>query len=90
VTWSATALLAAGSAISGGMALAASRDLQLRRDGYPLAPGDLDAPSSRARRLALVTDGFLAGALLMAAASLYVTLDPAGEPAAPRARMGPW
>jgi hypothetical protein len=89
VTWSATALLAAGAAISGGMALAASRDLQQRRDGYPLAPGDLDAPSDRARRLALVTDGFLAGALLMAAASLYVTLDPAGQ-AADRARMGPW
>ncbi len=89
VTWSATALLAAGAAISGGMALAASRDLQQRRDGYPLAPGDLDAPSSRARRLALVTDGFLAGTLLMAAASLYVTLDPTGQAEAP-GRTGPW
>lgn len=81
VSWSATAVLAAGSAISGGMALAASRDLQQRRDDYPLSAGDLDAPSSRARKLALVTDAFLAGTLLMAAASLYFTLDPLGPDA---------
>jgi tetratricopeptide (TPR) repeat protein len=89
VTWAATAALAAGAATTGVLALSASRDLQQRRDTFPLAPGELDGPAGRARGLALTTDGLLAGTLVMAAVSLYLTFErPAGSGAAEAAEAG--
>jgi hypothetical protein len=82
LSWAATAALGAGAATTGILALSASRDLQQRRDTFPLAPGDLDGPAGRARGLALTTDGLLAGTLVMAAVSLYLTFErPAGSAA---------
>ena len=83
VSWAATAALAAGAATTGVLALSASRDLQQRRDTFPLAPGDLDGPARRARGLALTTDCLLAGTLVMATVSLYLTVErPGGSGAA--------
>jgi hypothetical protein len=92
LSWAAAGVLAGGAAVTGSMALSASRDLQQRREGYPLAPGDLDAPQRRARTLALVTDGLLLGTLVMTAVSTYLSVTaPTAEsaPHRPAAATGP-
>lgn len=87
IGWSAAGLLAAGAAVTGVMAYSSSRDLQQRRESYPLAAGDLDAMGQRAHLLAVTTDGLLIGAAAVAAVSLYLTLrNPTEEP--PSARGG--
>ena len=85
ISWATTGVLAGGAAVTGSLALSASRDLQQRREGYPLASGDLDGPQRRARTLALVTDGFLVGTVIMAAVATYFTIT-APVPDRPPAR----
>ena len=89
ISWAATGVLAGSAAVTGSLALSASRDLQQRRDAYPLAPGDLDAPQSRARTLALVTDGLLVGTLVMTALSTYLTATAPATESARRPGGGP-
>jgi hypothetical protein len=79
LTWTATGLLAAGSATAGLLALRDSRDLRDLRESYPVAYDDLVAAQNRTRTAALVADGLLAGTALFTALSLYVTLSGPSE-----------
>ncbi|MEO5769316.1 MAG: hypothetical protein ABIS92_13275 [Polyangia bacterium] len=86
--WTLTGLLAAGAATTGVFALSSSRDLQQRREAYPVVPGELDRLSRRAHALALTTDGLLAGAAVAAAVSLYLTVRRAGATQPPATTEG--
>jgi hypothetical protein len=89
--WIATGVLAAGAAVTGGIALWSSSDLEQQRQRIPTEAADLDSRSRRTRNLALATD-VLAGAAAVAAIvatvqtlsrprraeRVAVTLSPAG------------
>lgn len=77
--WTATGLLAAGTAVTGVMALSSSRDLQQLRSDYPASLDELEAAQRRTRRTALLADGLLAGTALCAALSLYLSFSGPGE-----------
>jgi hypothetical protein len=79
VSWTATGLLAAGTGAAGFLALRDSRDLHDLRESYPVSYDDLTAAQRRTRTSALVADGLLAGTVIMAAVSLYVTLSGPSE-----------
>lgn len=82
LAWSITGLLAAGASVTGVLAFTESRDLQQRRDSFPLIPGELDPIGHRARAMAITTDVLLAGAAVMTALSVYLTVrtSPDAEP----------
>jgi len=79
VSWTATGLLAAGTGAAGLLALRDSRDLRDLRESYPVSYEELAAAQHKTRNSALVADGLLAGTVLMAALSLYVTLSGPSE-----------
>ena len=92
VPWTATAVLVAGAAVAGGLALAASRDLRDARDTYPATSERLGELHDRTRTLSLVADGALVAAAIMAAVSTYLTLrapTAEGRPPSPRVSLGP-
>jgi hypothetical protein len=75
VSWTATGLCAAGTAMAGVMALRTSHDLRDLRDSYPVTFDELQAAQSRTRRSALLADGLLVGTALLTGISLYLTLS---------------
>jgi hypothetical protein len=75
VTWSATALAAAGAAVTGGLAYTESRQLQKNLNAFPVMPGDVNATQQRAHGLAIASDALLVGALALASLSLYFTFS---------------
>jgi hypothetical protein len=76
--WTATGLLAAGTVVTGVLALSASDDLEAERTSYASNAGAkrdaLDDAADRAERLGLVTDILGAAALVAGGVTLYATL----------------
>jgi len=81
ISWTATALLAAGAATTGTLAWTHDRDLQHQLDAYPANADAIADTRQQTRTLALVTDGLLAGTVLMTALSIYLTARTPEAPA---------
>ena len=79
VAWTSTGLLAAGATAAGLVALRDSRDLRDLRESYPVSFEELSAAQRKTRNSALLADGLMAGTVLAAALSLYVTLSGPSE-----------
>ena len=79
-TWSATAALAAGSAITGGLGIGAANDLSHLRSTYnPSARAQLDSAQRRAQTLLGAADVLGGAAIVTGGIALYLTLSkPAG------------
>ncbi len=79
-TWSATAALAVGSAITGGLGISAANDLNHLRSTYnPSARGQLDSTQRRASTLLGAADVLGGAAIVTGGIALYLTLSrPAG------------
>jgi hypothetical protein len=75
VAWSATALAAAGAAVTGGLAYTESRQLQKNLQAFPIMPAEVNGSEQRARGLAIASDALLVGALALASLSLYFTFS---------------
>jgi len=86
VSWTLAAVAAGGAAVTGGLAWSASRSLQEKASSYPASAPELRATYDRERRYALASDGLLAGAAVLSALALYVTLR--GTPASDEGRPG--
>jgi hypothetical protein len=82
--WSATGALALGAAVTGALAFSAARNLQEGRDTFPISAGSLDPYARRAKLLAWTSDGFLAGTVIMAAISSYLSFRGPSEAQAPK------
>jgi hypothetical protein len=74
VGWGTTGALVVAAAITGAYALKANGDTEAALDRYPITQSDVDDPSSKARKLALVTDVLAGLAVVSAGISLYLTL----------------
>ena len=72
--WVATALLAAGWATTGFLALSASSDLKTARDRFGETRADLDSKASSVTNLALISDVLGVLTLVAGAASIGITL----------------
>lgn len=78
-TWSVTAALAAGSAITGGLGISAANDLSHLRSTYPSSRDQLDSAQHRAQTLLGAADILGGAAIISGGIALYLTLSkPAG------------
>jgi tetratricopeptide (TPR) repeat protein len=80
-TWSATAALAVGSAITGGLGISAANDLDHLRSTYnPSGRSQLDSTQRRAQTLLGAADILGGAAIITGGIALYLTLSkPAGS-----------
>jgi hypothetical protein len=82
ITWGVTGLFAASTAATGGMTLAANKDLSRDLSTYPGSGSSISHDQTRTKTLATVTDALLAATAVSAGIALYVTLRPhRAEPA---------
>jgi tetratricopeptide (TPR) repeat protein len=97
-TWSATAALAAGAAVTGGLGISAANDLDNLRSTYGSSRDQLDSAQARATTLLRAADILGGAAIVTGGIALYLTLskqpatkDKEKQPAAPHAslRVGP-
>jgi tetratricopeptide (TPR) repeat protein len=96
-TWSATAALAVGAAVTGGLGISAANDLDHLRATYGSTRDQLDSAGSRATTLLRAADVLGAAAIVTGGVALYLTLskpstkDKEKEATAPQAsvRVGP-
>jgi tetratricopeptide (TPR) repeat protein len=79
VGWAATALLTAGTVVTGVLALDSARKLKTARETFPSNGPDLASRASRTTTLTLSADALGIGSALMGGLSLYWTLS---EPSA--------
>lgn len=75
VTWTLAAVAAGGAAATGALAWTTSQSLHDKAATYPVRVGDLQDLHDREHRYALASDGFLAGAVVLSAIALYLTLS---------------
>ena len=67
-------MAAGGAAATGALAWTTSQSLHDKAATYPVRAGELQDLHDRERRYALASDGFLAGAVVLSALALYLTL----------------
>jgi len=80
VTWTLAAVAAGGAAATGTLAWSAAQALREKAGMYPARASELQDIHDRERRYALASDGFLAGAVILSAVALYLTLTrPSGS-----------
>jgi len=96
VRWSSAGVLGAGTAVFGALALSAAADLKTKRGTDGETRSELDAASSKAKTMALVTDALGVATVLAAGAAVYLTLAPrtahsgrASTASSLRVRVGP-
>lgn len=77
IGWAATGVLAAGTAVTGGLALAASGELKKTSYSGATVPANVTSLSNRVSGLAIAADVCGGAAVAAAAVSLYLTLKPA-------------
>lgn len=75
VTWTLAAVAAGGAAATGALAWSTSQSLHDKAATYPVRAADLQDLHDRERRYALASDGLLAGAVILSAVALYLTLS---------------
>ncbi len=73
VAWVGTAVLAAGSATAGGLAIRASDDLKAARAVYPQTRADLDGKAARVSDMALAADILGAAAVVAGVTAIVLT-----------------
>lgn len=78
IGWIATGALVAATAVTGGLTLKASKDLESARAEFPADSGDLDHDADKTTTLAITTDVLGGAALVMAAVSVYWTVKSKG------------
>jgi hypothetical protein len=89
LTWTATGLLAVGTAVTGALALGASSDLKAALD--PAKPGDqskIDSAHSKASAMAIAADVFLGATVVMAGVSIYLTASSGSAKKADKPAVG--
>ena len=79
VGWVATALLAGGAGITGGLALQRSQQLSDERAHYPVERAELDRLQKEATMFAVASDICAGTAAFAGLLSLYLTLSSGGE-----------
>jgi hypothetical protein len=72
--WLVTGLCAAGATTTGIIAYRWSRDLHDQRDFYPVTQAELRDQQRKVERMSWATDGLLAGTVVFAGISLFLTL----------------
>jgi hypothetical protein len=80
VGWVATAMLASGAAITGGLALQRSQRLASDRARYGIDPADLQRLEQEATAFAVASDICAGTAAFAGVLSLYLTLSSGGSP----------
>jgi len=86
VTWALAAVAAGGAAATGALAWSSSQSLHDRAATYPARASELQDLRAREQRYALASDGLLAGAVVLSAIALYLTLTrPSPSDVAPSA-----
>ncbi len=86
VSLSTTAVLAAGTGISGYLALAAQKDLKDQIDTYPNTKAKIDDARSRSKRYGYMTDALGAATLLSGGVALYLAITHRSD--SPKAKSG--
>jgi len=74
-TWSATAALAAGAAVTGGLGIGAANDLDHLRSTFGSSRDQLDSAGGRAQTLLRAADILGAAAIATGGVALYLTLS---------------
>ena len=74
VGWTITGALAIGAGVTGVLALKSASTLKSEREGAGASRSMLDDQQSKTKRMALVTDVLVGGALVAACISIYFTL----------------
>ena len=74
-TWSATAALAAGAAVTGGLGIGAANDLDHLRTTFGSSRDQLDSAGGRAQTLLRAADILGAAAIVTGGVALYLTLS---------------
>jgi len=74
LTWTLAAVAAGGAAATGALAWSTSQSLRDKAASYPVRASDLQDVHDRERRYALASDGLLAGAVVLSAIALVLTL----------------
>jgi tetratricopeptide (TPR) repeat protein len=94
-TWSATAALAAGAAVTGGLGISAANDLDNLRSTYGSTRDQLDSAQRRAQTLLRAADILGGAAIVTGGIALYLTLSKPStkdtekeKAAAPQAKLG--
>lgn len=72
--WGLTAVLAGGTAITGGLAVSARNDLERSQASYGTTLAGLESDADKARALGIVTDVLLVGTVVSATISTYFTI----------------
>jgi hypothetical protein len=81
IGWVTTAMLAAGAASAGALALKASSDLQSARDTYPVSQATLQGDADHTRTYSILADSLTVGAIVVGGVSLLATLlAPSSKP----------
>jgi hypothetical protein len=81
VMWTATGVLAVGTAVVGVLSLGAASDLKTKRETEGSTRDDLDNAQSKAKTMALVTDILGATTIVCAGVAAYVTFAPRSKAA---------
>lgn len=81
--WAVTGVLAGGAVVTGVLAVDARNDLGAERARFNPSQSDLDADHSRARTLGIVTDALIAGSLVSAGISTWLTIRYLGAKKSP-------
>jgi len=79
VAWGITGALAAGTAVTGVLALKAHSDQDTTKSHLDVTQGELDSANKKVQHLALVTDILLGATAVAGGVSLYLTLRSPGS-----------
>ncbi len=87
--WVVTGLLAGGAITFGVLARSESQDLVTARKQFPADPKTLNDRANRTRSLSIVADSLAAGAVVIGAITLFVTIGAHGESRSGQVVLGP-
>jgi len=87
-TWSATAALAVGAGVTGGLGIKAANDLDEKRSTLGATRDELDSAQSRAKTLLNTSTALGVGAIVTGSIALYLTLSKPAGPEKPKKRAG--
>ncbi|HEV8548074.1 MAG TPA: PEGA domain-containing protein [Polyangiaceae bacterium] len=87
-TWSATAVLAVGAGVTGGLGIKAANELDDKRSTFGATRDELDSAQSRARTLLNTSTVLGVGAIAMGGVALYLTLSKPAGPEKSKKRAG--
>ncbi|HEX4446990.1 MAG TPA: tetratricopeptide repeat protein [Polyangiaceae bacterium] len=89
IAWGATALLGAGTAVTGVLALAANSRLSDRLDTFPGDPDGINSARTQAKTFGVVSDALLGATVVAGVIAIVLTATDHGSPAQAQVGFGP-